>query len=399
MSTRKIEYEVAPDGITPSSEQFGGSQQDHNTTTLKFKLKDELWRSIVNDAGVSDRLVYHFIAFDGEGKKWEGETSEFNKSYNNVIPTFPLQKRLTKMGGKIKVYLIITVIHEDETSEELYSFPALLYLKDVPNDYRDDGKYQSMATMEDVAKRSAESAKASADIATEGAERTEAAKAALESGVTFIFDGGDSETEIPIHIVVDAELDTSSPNPIQNKAVAEKFNGVDDEIEELNEKVDEIDVDAIKEAILAQAFLLAHPVGDVWITSSNDDPNVLYPGTNWEKIENKFLFGSSEDYSVGDTGGEFEHTLTVNEMPSHEHTLYGNDVSYLGANWSDTPIQDTAVLGNSTATDFSMIHGGLNMGKLQCGYVKQNEAGNGYSHNNMPPYQVFNFWHRLPDDD
>jgi len=36
-------------------------------------------------------------------------------------------------------------------------------------------------------------------------------------------------------------------------------------------------------------------------------------------LRNRFIVGAGSDYKVSETGGEKEHTLTTNEMPSHKH--------------------------------------------------------------------------------
>jgi hypothetical protein len=60
---------------------------------------------------------------------------------------------------------------------------------------------------------------------------------------------------------------------------------------------------------------IVYPVGTVFHSFSNVSPATRFGGT-WEQITDKFLYGST---SSGDTGGENTHTLTINEMPSHNH--------------------------------------------------------------------------------
>ena len=50
-----------------------------------------------------------------------------------------------------------------------------------------------------------------------------------------------------------------------------------------------------------------------------EDLSTIYPGTKWQKMEGRFLFGSNSSHTVGMTGGEENHKLTINEMPSHSH--------------------------------------------------------------------------------
>lgn len=67
-------------------------------------------------------------------------------------------------------------------------------------------------------------------------------------------------------------------------------------------------------------FLLAHPKGSYWSTSEDTDPNITYGGT-WEKITGKFLYASDDDIPVGQTGGSKTNILTVNNLPSHNHSF------------------------------------------------------------------------------
>ena len=64
---------------------------------------------------------------------------------------------------------------------------------------------------------------------------------------------------------------------------------------------------------------LVYPVGSIYMTLSTDDPATIFGGA-WEKIEGKFLLGSSENFATGTTGGEQSHVLTTAELPSHTHT-------------------------------------------------------------------------------
>lgn len=61
---------------------------------------------------------------------------------------------------------------------------------------------------------------------------------------------------------------------------------------------------------------IVYPVGSVYISFNNTSPETLFGG-EWEQIVNYFLYPSS---SSGTTGGEAQHTLTEDEMPSHTHS-------------------------------------------------------------------------------
>ena len=61
-----------------------------------------------------------------------------------------------------------------------------------------------------------------------------------------------------------------------------------------------------------------YPVGSIYLSTSSTSPQTLFGGT-WQRIQDRFLLCAGSTYAAGKTGGEAEHTLTVNEMPSHTH--------------------------------------------------------------------------------
>lgn len=76
-------------------------------------------------------------------------------------------------------------------------------------------------------------------------------------------------------------------------------------------------------------------------------------------------------------GGEAKHTLTVNEMPSHSHTVR------LG--WSNTKAWG---LITSYSNDANAVVDAGN-------WVTTGETGGGKPHNNMPPYLAVYMWKRI----
>jgi microcystin-dependent protein len=91
----------------------------------------------------------------------------------------------------------------------------------------------------------------------------------------------------------------------------------------------------------------------------------------WFKVpdlRDKFILGAGGNQLMGDTGGEDEHTLTVDEIPAHTHTY--------------------------TAATLSA---GL-IGEIPASVVEPNpfsntgSAGGGEAHNNIPPYVALGAW-------
>ena len=118
-------------------------------------------------------------------------------------------------------------------------------------------------------------------------------------------------------------------------------------------------------------------VGDLFLTTIATNPS-SYLGGTWE------LFGpgrclvcvdisQSEFNSVKKTGGEKKHTLTVNEMPSHSHSLkYSDSDTGFGGNY--------LTAGKKSAYETSV--------------VSINNTGGGQPHNNLQPFITCYVWIR-----
>nr|DAW56150.1 MAG TPA: baseplate wedge protein [Caudoviricetes sp.] len=135
-----------------------------------------------------------------------------------------------------------------------------------------------------------------------------------------------------------------------------------------------VDTDALKEEIYKEMY----PVGHVVISFNNTNPAKY--GTVWERTgAGRMLLGVSDDYEVGDTGGEETHTLTINEIPSHSHdTLFQAKTYNEGyGSYEDKPI----VLGNTLVSDTVLWD--------------TTSTGGGQPHNNMPPYIAVYMWRRV----
>jgi len=62
-------------------------------------------------------------------------------------------------------------------------------------------------------------------------------------------------------------------------------------------------------------------IGDYWLTESNDNPAVKWPGTTWSKVENRLLIGASGSYVKGSQGGNSNISLSSAHLPSHNHSF------------------------------------------------------------------------------
>ena len=118
---------------------------------------------------------------------------------------------------------------------------------------------------------------------------------------------------------------------------------------------------------------LVYPVGSIYLSVGSTSPATLFGGT-WTQIKDTFLLGAGDDYTLGDTGGEATHTLTIAEMPSHVH----NTDKYYNTDQGGNDFYGSNATGSKVTTANGMV-----------------AAGGGQAHNNMPPYLVVSIWKRV----
>lgn len=130
---------------------------------------------------------------------------------------------------------------------------------------------------------------------------------------------------------------------------------------------------AINNAITS-ALMRGHPIGTYYISDSDTSPASLFGGS-WQALHNVFLYASGK-YSVGTTGGEEAHVLTIAELARHQHILY----DYVAGSGTVYGINRNSM--TSTGSEFQSSAG--------TGMVGANAP-----HNNMPPFLVVNMWKRV----
>lgn len=119
-----------------------------------------------------------------------------------------------------------------------------------------------------------------------------------------------------------------------------------------------------------------YPVGSIYITLNQTSPSKLFPGTYWKQIKNRFLLSASSTYSALSVGGEATHTLTENEIPEHQHSIW----------YPNAGGEQSAAIGYPEA-------GSKNTWYAEAS--KTSSAGGGQAHNNMPPYLAVYMWERV----
>lgn len=141
------------------------------------------------------------------------------------------------------------------------------------------------------------------------------------------------------------------------------------------------------QTMTAQAF----PVGSVFLSVVSTNPSTLLGYGTWVQIaQGRALVGQDPgdaDWDVPEeTRGAKTHTLTVNEMPSHNHPQDAH---------SHTPYINSEENGGYTRIDGSGPGGTLvPNGSMTPSTPYIHPAGSGWAHNNIQPSFVIYVWKR-----
>ena len=143
------------------------------------------------------------------------------------------------------------------------------------------------------------------------------------------------------------------------------------------------------------------PVGAIIEFINDTDPNELYPGTTWVKMDaGRVLIsagtytenGTTYTYNLGDKGGEAKHQITVEELTEHNHiascstdglhthtfsALTPGNNNFEGGSWNGS------FKKAKTSEDGAHSH-----------TITVGEAGNSQPHENRMPYEVVHRWKR-----
>lgn len=122
-----------------------------------------------------------------------------------------------------------------------------------------------------------------------------------------------------------------------------------------------------------------YPIGSIYLSVNSVNPSTFLGGTWVQWGEGKTIIGvdsEDTDFDIAEnTGGEKEHTLTINEMPSHSHGISAN--------------------GHVSSQAYSS-------GEARWPWTDQQEAnratwnaGGDQPHNNLQPYITCYMWKRI----
>lgn len=146
----------------------------------------------------------------------------------------------------------------------------------------------------------------------------------------------------------------------------------------LNPSEDDLWIDTSDESGGTNILDVIFPVGSIVIKADNEDYS-SWLGFTWERtLVGRVAVGidstQTEFDTIGETGGEKTHTLTINEIPSHRHDIGSRRINV-----------------KQGTDDYWEVP--YNSQELSYTFYSQ-YTGGGQGHNIMNPYQVVAYWKR-----
>lgn len=125
---------------------------------------------------------------------------------------------------------------------------------------------------------------------------------------------------------------------------------------------------------VSDILALCYPVGSIYMSVSSTSPASFIGGT-WTKLTDRFLVGAGSSYSVNSTGGANTVTLSVSQIPDHQHWWY-SDQYLTTLNYDSSSGRYVYITASSPGT---------------CAGVVGTTGG---AHENRPPYLAVYMWKR-----
>ena len=391
---RNINYTVDFNQILPSSPQFAGVQGEHNATSITFSFTKEFEKKLNDLPNFYEYTQFRIDFTDSLGQTIYGEV----KDISQINEPFYLTRSMTKQGGNATAVLKITGFVYGGAQKEFYTGVMRFYFESCPSVIlSDDDQGSVLSPIVNQARIYRNEAYDCAKVSTEAEERvknmTEENRALTErtqnnvdniSKASQMIEEFEERLENSQEIINEcqeaADLARDAASGVvtieQNRQTPLKISVMTNEEYAAATRPSPDGVatlDIIEDEILAD---LIYPVGSIYMSVNATDPAILFGG-NWERIKDSFLLSCGDTYSAGEIGGEAQHTMTVDEMPKHTHSVSIAHPFEAGGIKPFVPYSannENYVVGN---------------------YDVVQSAGNSQPHNNMPPYLAVYMWQRV----
>lgn len=163
----------------------------------------------------------------------------------------------------------------------------------------------------------------------------------------------------------------------------------------------------VKNGDIANLLDRTYPIGSIYMSVNSTEPSTLFGGT-WQRLKGRFLIGAGAiadtnsnasfgslgaeepDFASGETGGQYYHKLSIDEMPEHHHDT--NDYT-LVVNKEAVQIKSNMGAKPVINEEYTNIIPNIKATKNEDGNATV-DTGGGQKHNNMPPYLAVFMWKR-----
>ena len=193
--------------------------------------------------------------------------------------------------------------------------------------------------------------------------------------------------DVPTKAEVNAKVDTTTFNTeIAKYVTSESLLGADGKIK--------------NDLLPSTSFLpyQAYPIGSIYMNVASVDPAEVLGGGTWERIaQGRFLMGSDATASnIGGTGGASTATLSIANMPSHNHGGATGSVDAGGSHTHGFP----GVAGNGgdswclTQYSYYRIYASLEANGMPAHSHAIQSQGSGTAFSIQNPYLIVCMWKR-----
>lgn len=165
----------------------------------------------------------------------------------------------------------------------------------------------------------------------------------------------------------------------------------------------------VQQRSVKEVIDIVHPVGSIWETTTTGNPNTLWSGTTWVKMDAGRVLvaagsytesGTTYTYNLGNTGGEAKHQLTTDELASHSHNIFVATTDLTGyfaikgAEHTSSGIVSSGTSSYENARGFDGNGSSFTINASHSHSASAGNTGSGASHENRQPYTVINRWKR-----
>lgn len=173
--------------------------------------------------------------------------------------------------------------------------------------------------------------------------------------------------------------------------------------------------DKVEEIVGNNSIDQMYPIGSIYISTTETNPADYFGGT-WEAYgQGRTIIGAgtgtdtnstSQTFAAGSTGGEYKHTLTIAEAPSHTHTRGTMNItgSFTGlpshGSFPQTGAFSPVVLTSMTTIGFdstNLYYGKPTRTEFDASKTwsgATSPSGGDGAHNNVQPYITCYIWKR-----